>query len=339
VGTVGYQPSVFWGAFAVAENGTVVYNESSAAAQSVLTWHDRAGKELGQLGEVAVQANPALSPDGNRVAVDITDLRGNNLDIWIGDIKRKTSARFTFDLSEETTGVWSRDGSTIAYRSNAGQSNVVIKKADGLEPERRLLRVGHEAADLGDADVYDVIPNSWVPDDSQLLCSTQSTLESFQTSRLVLIGISSGQPTPFLASQASKSNGQISANGKWVAYASNESGDWEIYATTFPGAAGKWQVSRGGGSEPRWRGDGKEIYYLGPTGMLMAVPVDAGATFASGTPAQMFQVRGRAPISSTDLFTYDVTRDGQRFLVNQYVKPKNVAALTIVQHALADPPR
>jgi Tol biopolymer transport system component len=339
LGTVGYQPSVYWAAFAVAANGTVVYSESAAAAQSVLTWHDRAGKELGQVGEVAVQANPALSPDGNRVAVDITDLRANNLDIWIGDLKRRTSARFTFDPSEETTGVWSRDGSTIAYRSNAGESNVVIKRADGLEPERRLLQAGHEAADLGDADVYDVIPNSWTPDDSQVLCSTQSTLESSQDSRLVLLPISGGKPLPFLTGQASKSNGQISANGKWAAYASNESGDWEIYVTTFPGAAGKWQVSRGGGSEPRWRGDGKEIYYLGPAGMLMVVPVDAGATFASGTPAPLFQVRGRAPISSTDLFTYDVTKDGQRFLVNQYVKPKDVGPLTIVQHALADAPR
>jgi serine/threonine protein kinase/Tol biopolymer transport system component len=339
VGTVGYQPSVFWGAFTVAGNGTIVYDESAGAEQSVLTWHDRTGKEMGQVGELAVQANPTLSPDGNRVAVDITDLKAYNLDVWIGDIKKRTSARLTFDPAEETTGVWSRDGSTIAYRSNAGPPNVALKRADGLEPERWLLRAGHEAADLGDADVYDVVPNSWTPDDSQVLCSTQSTLESLQDSRLVLIPISGGPPTPFVTGQASKSNGQISANGKWAAYASNESGDWEVYVTTFPGAAGKWQVSRGGGSEPRWRGDGKEIYYLSLTGMLMAVPVDAGATFASGTPAPLFQVRGRAPISSTDLFTYDVTRDGQRFLVNQYVKPKDVAPLTILQHALADPPR
>ena len=121
----------------------------------------------------------------------------------------------------------------------------------------------------------------------------------------------------------------------WVAYASNESGAWEIYVTTFPGAAGKWQVSRGGGSEPRWRRDGKEVFYLSPAGILMAVPVDASGTFSSGTPAALFQVRGRAPISSTDLFTYDVSRDGQRFLVNEYIKPEHVAPLTIVEHALS----
>jgi hypothetical protein len=131
----------------------------------------------------------------------------------------------------------------------------------------------------------------------------------------------------------------ISPDGKWAAYSSNESGDWEIYITTFPAGAGKWQVSRGGGSEPRWRGDGKEIYYLGPTGMLMAVPVDSGQTFSSGTPTALFQIRARAPISSTDLVTYDVTKDGARFLVNKYVKPVHVTPFTIIQNALADGPK
>jgi len=124
-----------------------------------------------------------------------------------------------------------------------------------------------------------------------------------------------------------------------VAYASNESGEWEIYVTTFPAAAGKWQVSRGGGTEPRWRGDGKELFYLGPTGMLTSVPVQAGETFSSGAPTALFQVRGRAPISSTDLFTYDVTKDGQRFLVNEYLKPDRIVPLTIVQQVFSEPPK
>jgi hypothetical protein len=117
-----------------------------------------------------------------------------------------------------------------------------------------------------------------------------------------------------------------------VAYASDESGNWEIYVTSFPSAAGKWQVSRGSGTEPRWRGDGKEIFYIGPGGMLMAVPVNGESTFETGTPAPLFQIRGRAPISSTDIFTYDVSKDGKRFLVNRYVKPEHVAPLTILLH-------
>ncbi len=123
-----------------------------------------------------------------------------------------------------------------------------------------------------------------------------------------------------------------------MAYASDESGNWEIYVTSFPGAAGKWQVSRGGGTEPRWRGDGKEIFYIAPSGMLMAVPVNGADDLRDRTPAPLFQIHGRAPISSTDVFTYDVAKDGKRFLVNRYVKPEHVAPLTILLNAPAGNP-
>ena len=339
VEAVAYQPSVYRAAFTAAADGTVIYNKNPMGAQSMLTWFDRAGQELGKVGQTSVQANPAISPEGDRVAVDITDLRENNLDIWIQDLKKGTNTRFTFDPAEETDGVWSPDGSSIAYRSNAGGLDVKLKKAHGLEPEKMLLKAGADAKIFGAADAFDLIPNSWTPDGKQLMCSMQTTQQESQGSELVLVPVSGGTPTRFLASHSAKSNGQISADGKWAAYASDESGDWEVYVTTFPAAAGKWQISRAGGTEPRWRHDGKEIFYLGPTGVLMAVPVDAGDTFSSGTPVELFQVRGRAPISSTDLFTYDVTRDGQRFLVNQYVKPAYVSPLTIVQHSFAGPPK
>ena len=142
-----------------------------------------------------------------------------------------------------------------------------------------------------------------------------------------------GKPVPLLTGTADETNGQFSPDGKWVAYASDESGNWEIYVTSFPSTAGKWQVSRGGGTEPRWRGDGKEIFYIAPSGMLMAVPVSGESIFATGTPAPLFQIQGRAPISSTDVFTYDVAKDGKRFLVNRYVKPEHVAPLTILLNA------
>jgi hypothetical protein len=125
----------------------------------------------------------------------------------------------------------------------------------------------------------------------------------------------------------------ISPDNKFVAYASNETGDWEVYVTTYPNAVGKWQVSRGGGTEPRWRGDGKELFYVAPGGMLTAVPVSGEETFSSGTPASLFQLHARSPISSTDLFTYDVSKDGTRFIVNRFVRPEHPAALTIVLNA------
>ena len=103
-----------------------------------------------------------------------------------------------------------------------------------------------------------------------------------------------------------------------------DSGNWEIYVSTFPAGEGKWQVSRGGGTQPRWRADGKEIFYEGPAGMLTAVPISTESGFSTGTPVSLFQIQGRFQISSTDIFTYDATRDGQRFLINRYVKPDSV---------------
>jgi serine/threonine protein kinase len=321
---VGLQPSTFWAAIAVSASGTVIYNTGVGAALSVLTWMDRSGKELSRIGDPAIIANPTLSPDGSRVAVDVADLKANNVDIWLESTSGADNARFTFDPAEEVAGVWSRDGSMIAYRSISTDGAVITaKRANGLEREKVLTQ--------GDKSVAtdDIIPNSWTVDGQQILCTDQAPSHSY----LVLTPAAGGARVPWLTSKANETNGQISPDGKWAAYASDESGAWEIYVTSFPAVAGKWQVSRGGGTEPRWRGDGKEIFYIGPNGMLMAVPVNGVDIFATGTPVPLFQIRGRAPISSTDVFTYDVAKDGKRFLVNRYEKPEHVPPLTILLNA------
>jgi eukaryotic-like serine/threonine-protein kinase len=319
---VGFQPSTYWSAFTVAQNGTLVFNTDVGAAQSALTWIDRSGKELGRIGDPAVMDNPTLSPDGSRVAVDISNEKANSVDIWIENTTGADNSRFTFGSAEEVVGVWSRDGRVVAYRTDVDGSSLYLKPASGLESERRRYTLPPTSMD-------DIIPNSWSLDDKQILFTHQITAGEY----LELLPAAGGEPTRFLTSKGSQTNGQISPDGKWVAYASDESGVWEIYVTSFPGAAGKWQVSRGGGAEPRWRGDGKEIFYISLNGMLMAVPVNGDSIFATGTPAPLFQIHGRAPISSTDVFTYDVTKDGKRFLVNRYVKPEHVPPLTILLHA------
>ncbi len=324
---VGFQPSTYWSAFAVAPNGTLIYNTSVGAAQSALTWMDRSGKELGRIGEPAIMDNPTLSPDGTRLAVDISDEKANNVDIWIESTTGAGNSRFTFDPAEEVVGVWSRDGSILAYRfAAAGGSSLILKPATGLQPEKTRFTIPASSMD-------DIIPNSWTLDDRQILFTRQTSLGA----HLELLPVAGGEPARFLTSNGSETNGQISPDGKWVAYASDESGAWEIYVTSFPGAAGKWQVSRGGGTEPRWRGDGKEIFYIAPSGMLMAVPVNGQSIFATGTPAPLFQIHGRAPISSTDVFTYDVARDGNRFLVNRYVRPEHIPPLTILLNIASNP--
>jgi serine/threonine protein kinase/Tol biopolymer transport system component len=329
---VGFQPSIFWGPFSVAENGTVVYNPTIGAALSQLTWYDRSGKELGRVGESGVVSNPTLSPDDSRVVVDVADAKATNVNIWLSDLKRNTFSRFTFDAAEDVGGVWSRDGSLIAYRSlQANDTNVLLKQSQGLQPSKLIFSVkeGAKATD-------DIVPNSWSLDDKELLCTLQPDVGGYQ---LVLLSPSTGKMTPFLATKTSESNGQISHDGKWVAYASDESGDWEIYVTTFPTAAGKWQVSQHGGTEPRWRADGKEIFYIGAESTLTAVPISTEGAFAPGNPTSLFHTQFRAQVSSTDQFSYDVTNDGQRFLVDRYAKPTQVAPLHIILNATAALPK
>jgi Tol biopolymer transport system component len=322
---VGFQPSTYWAAFTVTQNGTLTYNTGAGAAQSALTWMDRSGKELGRIGDPGVMANPTLSPDGSRVAVDISDLKANNVDIWIESTTGAANSRFTFDPSEEVVGVWSRDGSMLAYRIAAADGTALyIKPTTGLEREKKRFTTPKSAMD-------DFLANSWSLDNRQILCTRQTS----SGDHLELLPAAGGDPIRFLTTTGNANNGQISPDGKWVVYASDESGNWEIYVTSFPGAAGKWQVSRGGGTEPRWRGDGKEIFYISPSGTLMAVSVNGETTFATGTPVALFQVHGRAPISSTDVFTYDVTKDGKRFLVNRYERPEHVPPLTILLNAAA----
>jgi Tol biopolymer transport system component len=287
---VGYQPATYWAALAAGGNGTVIYNTGVGAALSVLTWMDRSGKELGRIGDPAIIANPTLSPEGNRVAVDISDLKGSSVDVWLLSTNGAGNSRFTFEPVEQVVGVWSRDGGTVAYRAVFKEGSAVFtKRASGQEREKLVLR--SQATD-------DLLPNSWSPEGHQILCTNQATPRTY----LALLPAAGGAAVPLLNTKANEANGQISPDGKWVAYASDESGTWEIYVTSFPGAAGKWQVSRGGGTEPRWQGDGKEIFYIAPSGMLMAVPVNGESIFATGTPAPLFQIRGRAPISSTDVF-------------------------------------
>jgi hypothetical protein len=325
---VSFQPSTIWGDFSAAMNGTLIYSTNNETALSALTWVDRDGKELGQVGEPGTIANPVLSPDGQRVAVDIADLKADNVDVWLESVLGGSNTRFTFDPSEEADGVWSRDGKTVVYRAVAQHALLMSKPASGLEREKPLYS-GELAGDL--------LPNSWTVDDQQILCTLFIRNSAGErVTDLVLVPATGGAPVPFLTTRGSERNGQISSDGKWVAYASTDSGDWEVYVTTFPGAAGKWQISRGGGTEPRWSSDGKELFYIGPTGMLTATPVSTSGTFSSGTPTQLFQLRGRAAVSSTDVFTYDVSRDGKKFLVNRYLKPNHPSPLTIVLNATAE---
>jgi Tol biopolymer transport system component len=319
---VGVNPSTFWAAFSVAQNNTLLYHTGTGAPLSQLTWVDRTGKEQGKIGEPGMIANPFISPDQTRISFDLANRRENNVDVWTYNLQNGTSARFTFDPSEETTGVWSRDGRTIAYRGVSAKEILRTKNTSGLEKD-----VGLAMSPPGS---WDLLPNSWSLDNKYVMGTVQFLNG---TSALVLTSVPDGKMTTFLEGGGAKLNGQISPDGKWVAYESTETGDWEIFITTFPTAAGKLQVSRAGGKQPRWRADGKEIYYIDPSGVLIAVPVTTDPGLSTGTATPLFPSYSRPYISSTDLFTYDVSRDGSRFLVDRYYRPETVPPLNIVLNA------
>lgn len=318
---MGRNPSTYWAAFTVANNGTVVYRLNAGATLSQLTWYDRGGQELARVGEAGIMANPSLSPDGRRVAVDVADGKDRNIDVWIHDLPGHTYTRFTFDPAEETTAMWSRDGKTIVYRSAAVGRIIRLKKASGLEAERGV------GPDRGRGDA---LPNSWIRDDTGIVVSEQSASGG---TALALLSLVDGKETPIVSANGSQYGGQVSPDGKWLAYASDESGDWEVYISPLANTGGKLQVSRGGGTEPRWRGDGKEIFYASPNKQIMSVPVSEEGGLSTGIPASLFQMHARPLVSWADIFTYDVTADGQRFLVSQYVKPAQVPPLNIVLNA------
>ncbi len=321
---VGHHPSTHWAAFSVALNGTVVYHKRTGSSLSQLTWYDRSGKELGRVGNVGMVANPNLSPDGDRVVLDISDPLERNIDVWIDDLKRGASTRFTFDPEEETTGVWSRDGKMIAYRWAGSPEVLRLKNSNGFEADRPMSR-GVPGSD-------DMAPNSFEPGDQQLLATAQGDSGGLS---LALVSVKDKTATPFLAGKNNKADGQISPDGKWVAYESDETGEWEVYISPFPSGGGKLQVSRGGGKEPRWRDDGMEIFYLDPKGFIVSVKVDSQGSLSTSNPTPLFQARAREAVSSSDFFSYDVTPDGQRFLVDRYVKPAQNPPISIILHAVS----
>ncbi len=319
---VGRHPSTYWAAFTVALNGTVVFHQGTGASLSQLVWYDRSGKELGRVGEPGLLANPSLSPDGRRVAFDVADPKGKNIDVYLEDLQQSNSTRFTFDPAEETTPAWSRDGKDIAYRSASG-ANLRLKSSSGFESDRGLA--------LPIPGAVDMMPSSFAPGDARMLITT---VTNGGGSSVYVADLKDHTATALLADKSNTSDGQISPDGKWVAYESDDGGEWNVYISPFPNGGGKLQVSRGGGREPRWRGDGKEIFYIDLQGNLVSVPVDNGDTLSTGTPKMLFQSHGRSTVSSSDLFTYDVTPDGQRFLVDRYVKPQETPPLNIILNAV-----
>jgi dipeptidyl aminopeptidase/acylaminoacyl peptidase len=305
-------------AFSVSETGMIAFRTAGGTDRRQLAWFNRAGNEVGKAGapdENELQ-NINLSPDGQRAAVQRTVQE--NLDIWLIDTTRGTPVRFTFDASMDIHPIWSPDGSRILFSSmRKGIFNIYQKASNGLGNEDLLLE-----------SPLNKFPCS-VSSDGRFLLYMQVD-EKTRPDLLVLPLTGERKPLSFTTTPFDERNGQFSPNGQWVAYESNESGQLEIYVQSFPGPGGKRQVSAGGGTEPRWRGDGKELFYISPDGKLMTVPIQsAGQTLEAGAPIALFQTRiVRFPVPQKS--QYAVTRDGQRFLINTIVSEPTAPPITII---------
>jgi len=289
------------------------------AGKSQLIWFDRHGKQAGTVGPPDLVSNPMLSPDGRRVAVDQTDTDGRHVNVWIHDLNSDATARLGFGPWLEQVTIWNPNGKQVLYTSNEKLFfSLYLKNADGSGSAQNVMDFGTPQQG----------PWDWSRDGKYVLVRKER--------ELWYMTMPDAQTHPLLQSQSLIRNAQFSPDGKFVAYASSETGTWEVYVSPFPGFGSKWQVSRGGGEEPRWRRDGKELFYLAPDGRLMAAEVKAAAGFEAGFPSVLFVTHPRQPISAMDFFSYDVTADGQKFLVNTKVDTSNSAPLSVILNWAAE---
>ena len=302
--------------FSVSQNGTLAYQSGSPNSQ--LTWFDRAGKKLNTVGEPGNYGSVALSPDGRRAALASLDADGRVADIWVVDLERGNMSRVTFDSSGESNPVWSPDGNQIAFsssRAGNGQVSLYVKAAGGAGEDQLLLQ--------SDSEKY---ASSWSRDGQNLFFENWAPKTKGGVWLLPFSG--DRQAKPVLQTNAFDQVGaQISPNGRYLAYTSNESGRWEVYVQPFPASGEKWTISSGGAGLPLWRDDGKELFFWSYDGRLMSVETKTDNKFESSVPRQLGQAHSKT--HGSDL-NFAATRDGQRFLVNALVESDNPAPLTIV---------
>jgi Tol biopolymer transport system component len=292
--------------FSVSQTGVLAY-VNAALWNLQLAWVDRAGKSLGTVGppDRYFDEIPQISPDGSRIAI----ARGpfESEDVWVVSLVGGTEARLTFDPAGDSEPIWSSDGRAILFQSRRSANGLALFLKD--------------AGGAGKEDAVEVIPRDshlwdWSRDGRFIVYSTigmQGAADLW-----VLPRVGDRKPFPFAQSPFHKTQAQISPNGRWLAYASYESGKDEVYVQSFPAPGSRRQVSLAGGVQPRWRRDGAELFYLGSDQTLMAVPVTATeGTFEVGRPRPLFRTR-IIPQGSQSLWfdtLYDVTPDGQRFLI------------------------
>ena len=298
-----------------ASERAVAFSSGSTASRR-LTWLDRAGQVMNTVGPPGEYMGPALSPDGRYIALGQIDVQMRTPDVWLFDLTRGNSTRFTSTAFGERMPLWSPDGSRVLYSATEqGPWDLFVKPASG----------GVQAPAL--ATSSDKFCSDWSPDGRFVTFHVSVPGTRWDIWMLPMFG--DRKPQPYVHTEFDEVQGRLSPNGRWMAYSSNVSGTLEVYVETVPAQQGRWQISTAGGSEPHWRRDGKELFYIAADRTLMAVPVKAESTFEAGIPVPLF----RAPVSAGIVpypATYDVSADGQRFLMNAIVEEAPVSRVAVV---------
>jgi eukaryotic-like serine/threonine-protein kinase len=315
--------------FSVSEDGGLVYQSGETSGGWSLLWFGRDGKQMGNIAEVGRYFYPALSPDGTRLAVNIFGTQGTG-DVWIFDLKRGTNTRLTFGPALQSDPAWTADGKTVFYDSTAkGTAHIYAKAADGSGSEQVVL----ETSDTTETPWSSSSDGRYLVYGRRDLTKSQSSSDltknqnSFDLWVLPLFG--DRKPFPIVQTSFDDIYAAVSPDGKWMAYQNNESGRMEVYVTAFPGGGAKWLVSANGGVQPKWRGDGKELFFLDSADSVMAVDVStAGNAVRLGVPHALFQ----AVAVQRQAGAFDVTADGKRFVINSGNLKEGNEPMTLVQN-------
>ena len=309
-------------AFAVSEKGDVAYQ--SGRRSSPLTWHDRTGREIGIAAAPSTFGRPRLSPDGSRIAVQVADSRRGNRDIWIYEAERGLAQRLTEDPLDAVSPVWSPEGDRIAFGSGReGPIDIYVKPTEAAGIEELLL---HEKGVQ--------LPQDWAPDGSAIVYEDYSPGRSPQRQLWLLPQGGKRDRAPLLRTSFTTSQGRYSPDSRWLAFVSEETGRQEVYVVAATGQGAVRRVSASGGSLPRWRRDGTELFYLADNGDLVSVTTPPSDDLRLGSTSVLFT----ADPPPRD---FDVSPDGRRFLFlseGQGDTPRNVE-LTVIANWTSDLPK
>ncbi|HSE31170.1 MAG TPA: protein kinase [Pyrinomonadaceae bacterium] len=308
--------------FSVSDNGVLVVRTGELVLNKLI-WFDRTGKQLGAITKEGTYNAPALSPDEKKVAVRRLDFQATlAADIWVIDLERGTETRLTFDPATDSMPGWSPDGNWITFVSTReGSTRLYQKRANGSGAEETL----------GTSEQAKASPD-WSHDGKFLLYGQMNPGTIWDLFVLPLSG--DRKPQPVVQTNFVEIHGRFSPDGRWIAYSSNESGQFQVYVQSFPPSGSKWPISIDGGAQPRWRGDGRELYYFTPDRKLMGVEVNGGSDkFQVGEPKPLFELRVRGAgidVGFPGSGYYTVTRDGKRFLVASSAEVPEKQEITVI---------